>query len=170
FGTAYYMAPEQVRAKNICPATDLYALGCTFYRLVTGKTPFRGQTVKDILRAQVKEQPESASRANPNVPPEVAAIIQQLMAKDAADRFQTANDLLEELEELLQPPEKRGMWIGMAVAAVIVATGAIWWAVTRPDTIKTIQGPTVVYDDPQKQEFAERIKVLESEAIEHNAT
>ncbi len=169
-GTPHFMAPEQVLNRNLDHRTDLYALGCTFYRLVTGKTPFRGQTVKDILRAQVKEQPESASRANPNVPPEVAAIIQQLMAKDAADRFQTANDLLEELEELLQPPEKRGMWIGMAVAAVIVATVAIWWAVTRPDTIKTIQGPTVVYDDPQKQEFAERIKVLESEAIEHNAT
>src|SRR5690606_18569167 len=138
-------------------------------RLVTGKTPFRGQTVKDILRAQVKEQPEPASRANPEVSADVTAIIQQLMAKEPKDRYQTANDLLEDLEALLQPPQKRGMWIGLAAAAVLVAGGAIWWAVTRPDTIKTIK-ETVVYDDPEKQQFADRIQVLEAEAKEHNAT
>ena len=168
-GTPHFMAPEQVLNRDLDHRTDLYALGCTFYRLITGKTPFRGQTVKDILRAQVKDQPEPASRANPSVPQEVAAIIQQLMAKDAGDRYQTANDLLEDLEALLQPPQKRGMWITMAGAAVIVAGIAIWWAMTRPDTIKTIK-ETVVYDDPEKQQFAERIKVLEGEAIDKNAT
>lgn len=168
-GTPHFMAPEQVLNKELDHRTDLYALGCTFYRLVTGKTPFRGQTVKDILRAQVKDQAEPASRANPEVPPEVTAIIQQLMAKDPGDRYQTANDLLEDLEELLQPTQKRGMWIGLAAAAILLAGGTVWWAVTRPDTIKTIK-ETVVYDDPEKQQFADRIKVLEGEAKEREAT
>lgn len=167
-GTPHFMAPEQVLNKDLDHRTDLYALGCTFYRLVTGKTPFRGQTVKDILRAQVKEQAEPASRANANVPMEVTAIIQRLMAKDPGDRYQTANELLEELEAMLQPPQKRGMWIGLAAAAVVIAGGAIWWAVTRPDTIKTIK-ETVVYDDPEKQEFADLIKVLEGEAAHKDA-
>ncbi|MFT4516092.1 MAG: hypothetical protein ACI91B_004814 [Planctomycetota bacterium] len=168
-GTPHFMAPEQVLNKELDHRTDLYALGCTFYRLITGKTPFRGQTVKDILRAQVKDQAEPASRANPDVPQEIAAIIQQLMAKDAGDRYQTANDLLEDLERMLQPPQKRGMWIGLAVAAVLIAGGTVWWAVTRPDTIKTIK-ETVIYDDPEKQQFADRIKVMEGEAKESNAT
>lgn len=168
-GTPHFMAPEQVLNKELDHRTDLYALGCTFYRLITGKTPFRGQTVKDILRAQVKDQAEPASRANPDVPQDVAAIIQRLMAKNPNDRFQTANDLLEELELLLQPPQKRGLWIGLAVAAVLIAGGTVWWAVTRPDTIKTIK-ETVAYDDPEKQQFADRIKVLETAATESDAT
>jgi hypothetical protein len=168
-GTPHFMAPEQVLNKELDHRTDLYALGCTFYRLVTGKTPFRGQTVKDILRAQVKEQAEPASRANSDVTPEVATIIQQLMAKEPSDRYQTANDLLEDLEELLQPQQKRGMWIGLAAAAVLIAGGTVWWAVTRPETVKTIT-ETVVYDDPEKQQFADRIKALEGEAAQKDAT
>lgn len=168
-GTPHFMAPEQVLKKELDHRTDLYALGCTFYRLVTGKTPFRGQTVKDILRAQVKDDAEPASRANPEVPPEVSEIIAQLMAKEPGERYQTANELLEDLEELLQPPQKRGMWIGLAAAAVLIAGGTIWWAVTRPETVKTIT-ETVVYDDPEKQQFADRIKELEGQAKEKDAT
>ena len=168
-GTPHFMAPEQVLNKDLDHRTDLYALGCTFYRLVTGKTPFRGQTVKDILRAQVKDQPEPASRANPEVSAEVAQIIHRLMAKAPGDRYQTANELLEELEALLQPPQKRGMWIGLAAAAVIVAGGAIGWAVTRPDKTKVVE-KTTFRDDPEKQKFYDRIQVLEGEAKQKNAT
>ncbi len=168
-GPPHFMAPEQVLKQELDHRTDLYALGCTFYRLVTGRTPFRGQTVKDILRAQVKEAAEPASKANPDVPAEVSAIIERLMAKDPADRFQTANALLEELEQLLQPAQKRGLWIGLAAAAVIVAGAAIYWAVTKPkETEVVIQRET--FDDPLTQEFADRIKVLEAEAQEKDAT
>ena len=166
-GTPHFMAPEQVLKQSLDHRTDLYALGCTFYRLVTGRTPFRGQTVKDILRAQVKETPEPASKANPDVPQEVAAIIQRLMEKDPGDRYQTANALLEELEELLQPPQKRGLWIGMAAAAVIVAGGAIYWAVTKPKEKEVV---VEKYDDPLTQQFADRIKVLEADALQKDAT
>lgn len=168
-GTPHFMAPEQVLNKELDHRTDLYALGCTFYRLVTGKTPFRGQTVKDILRAQVKDQAEPASRANPEVSNDVAAIIQRLMAKEPSARYQTANDLLEDLENLLQPPQKRGKWIALAATAVIVAGGAIGWALTRPDKTKIVEVEKR-YDDPEKQQFADRIKVLEAEAMQHNAT
>ena len=106
-GTPHFMAPEQVLKKELDHRTDLYALGCTFYRLVTGKTPFRGASVKDILRAQVKDEAEPANKANPEVGAEVAAIIQKLMAKDPGQRYQTANDLLEDLAVLLQPPAKK---------------------------------------------------------------
>lgn len=167
-GTPHFMAPEQVLNKNVDHRTDLYALGCTFYRLVTGRTPFRGKSVKDILRAQVKDDPESASKVNPEVPPEVSAIIQRLMEKDADDRYQTANELLEELEVMLRPAQKRGMWIGLAAAAVLVAGGAIYWAVTKPKETEVIIREKV-YDDPEKQEFADRIERLEAEAVQKDA-
>ncbi|MCK5941876.1 MAG: serine/threonine protein kinase, partial [Planctomycetes bacterium] len=167
-GTPHFMAPEQVLKQDLDHRTDLYALGCTFYRLVTGTTPFRGQTVKDILRAQVKDEPEPASKANPDVPQEVDAIIQRLMRKDPADRYQTANELLEELEAMLQPPQKRGLWIGLAATAVLVAGGAIYWAVTKPKE-KEVVTIKEKYDDPLTQQFADRIKVLEAEAKQKDA-
>ena len=165
-GTPHFMAPEQVLKQPLDHRTDLYALGCTYYRLVTGRTPFRGQTVKDILRAQVKETPESASKVNPDVPQEVDAIIARLMAKDAGDRYQTANELLEELHALLQPQQKRGLWIGLAAVAVLVAGGAIYWAVTKPKEKEVV---IEKYDDPLTQQFADRIKELEAEALQKDA-
>ena len=166
-GTPHFMAPEQVLKQSLDHRTDLYALGCTFYRLVTGRTPFRGQTVKDILRAQVKEPAEQATKVNSDVPQEVSSIIQRLMEKDAGDRYQTANELLEELETLMQPPQKRGLWIGLAAAAVVVAGGAIYWAVTKPKQTQIVKE---IYDDPLTQKFADRIKVLEAEAGQKDAT
>ena len=168
-GTPHFMAPEQVLRKPLDHRTDLYALGCTFYRLITGRTPFRGTTVKDILRAQVKDAPEPPHKVNADVPAEVSALVLKLMEKDPADRFQTANELLEQLELLLQPPAKKGLWIGLATAAVVVAGGAIWWAVTKPKEVETV----VVekrYDDPEKQQFADEIVALKAAAREDAAT
>jgi hypothetical protein len=166
-GTPHFMAPEQVLKKELDHRTDLYALGCTFYRLVTGKTPFRGQTVRDILRAQVKDEPEPANKANPQVSAEVAAIIARLLQKDPAQRYQTANELLDEIEVLRRPKVRRGLWMGLAAAAVLVAGGAIYWAVTKPKEKEIVER---IYDDPEKQEFADRIKVLEGEKAEDQAT
>lgn len=166
-GTPHFMAPEQVLRKPIDHRADLYALGCTFYRLVTGKTPFRGQTVKDILRAQVKDEPEPANKANPQVPAEVATIIAKLMAKAPDQRYQTANDLLEDLAALLQPPPKKGLWIGLAATAVLLAGGAIYWAVTKP---KEVVVERQMYDDPEKQRFADENVQLRADLKKSAAT
>lgn len=166
-GTPHFMAPEQVLRKPIDHRTDLYALGCTFYRLVTGRTPFRGQTVKDILRAQVKDEAEPANKVESSVPPEVAAIVQKLMQKEPADRYQSATELLEAVQTLLQPPAKKGLWIGLAAAGALLASGAIYWAVTKPkDVIKE----TEYIDNPEAARLAGVNKQLEAEAKEDKAT
>ncbi|MBM3961581.1 MAG: hypothetical protein FJ306_06730, partial [Planctomycetes bacterium] len=168
-GTPHFMAPEQVLKQAVDHRTDLYALGCTFYRLVTGKTPFRGQSVKDILRAQVKDEAEPANKANPQVSAETTAIIQKLMAKEPSARFQSANELLEAVQTRLQPPAKKGLWIGLAAAAALVAGGAIWWAVTKPAETQIIE-KVKVYDDPEKQQFADEIKALKASQRGDKAT
>ncbi|MFN9758410.1 MAG: protein kinase domain-containing protein [Planctomycetota bacterium] len=166
-GTPHFMAPEQVLKQAVDHRTDLYALGCTFYRLVTGRTPFRGQSVKDILRAQVKDEAEPANKANPQVSAETTAIVQKLMAKEPAARFQSADELLEAVQTLQQPPAKKGLWIGLAAAAALVAGGAIWWAVTKPVEKEIVEK---VYDDPEKQQFADEIKALKKEQRADKAT
>jgi hypothetical protein len=166
-GTPHFMAPEQVLKKEIDHRTDLYALGCTFYRLLTNRTPFRGQTVKDILRAQVKDDAEPVHKVNNAVPAEVSAIVQRLMAKEPKDRYQTANDLLEDLQRLLQPPAKKGLWIALAAAGVAIAGGAVYYAVTKPKDVITEK---VFYDDPEKQRFADENVALRLQQKEDRAT
>ena len=165
-GTPHFMAPEQVLKKEVDHRTDLYALGCTFYRLVTGRTPFRGQTVKDILRAQVKDEAEPANKVNAEVPAEVAQIVQRLMAKEPKDRYQTANDLLEDLDRLLQPPHKKGLWIGLAATAVLVAGGAIYWAVTKPKEQTIVEK---YRDNPEMLQLATENEGLKVAAREDKA-
>jgi len=130
-GTPHFMSPEQILRKPLDHRSDLYALGCTFYRLLAGKNPFTGAAVKDILRAHVKEAAEPVHKVNPSVPVELSAIVQRLMAKDPAERFQSATELVDGLEAVMKPPVRKGLLIGGAVLALLVAGGAITWALTR---------------------------------------
>jgi hypothetical protein len=165
-GTPHFMAPEQVLKQGVDHRTDLYALGCTFYRLITGRTPFRGQTVKDILRAHVKDEAEPANRVEPSVPAEVAAIVARLMKKEPQDRYQSASELLAAVEALLQPPAKKGLWIGLAAAAVVVAGGAIWWAVNKPKEQTVVER---YRDNPEALRLATENEQLKHQAVEDRA-
>ncbi len=159
-GTPHFMSPEQVQKKALDHRSDLYSLGCTFYRLVTGRTPFQGASVKDILRAQLKDDPEPANKIEPEVPAEVAAAITRLMQKDPAARYQSANELLAELDRLLAPPVRRGLLIGGIVTAIAVAGGSLAWALTRKDETKVV---TIKETDPKAQEALHKAKELEAE-------
>jgi hypothetical protein len=159
-GTPHFMSPEQILRKPLDHRSDLYSLGCTFYRLLTGKNPFSGASVKDILRAQVKDAAEPTHRVNSAVPAEVSAIVQRLMAKEPGERFQSANELVEALEQVLRPPVRKGMLIGGIVAAVLVAGGAIAYAVTRPEGETKVVTETIV----NPEDAANRQRAREAEA------
>jgi serine/threonine-protein kinase len=102
-GTPDYMAPEQ--AKNSRTAdnrADLYGLGCAFYFLLTGRPPFPdGSPIEKILRHQT-DPPPPLQAIRPDVPDTLAQIVSRLMAKDPAERFQSARELAEALEPLTQ--------------------------------------------------------------------
>ncbi|MEC7582927.1 MAG: protein kinase [Planctomycetota bacterium] len=166
-GTPHFMAPEQLLRKGTDHRTDLYALGCTFYRLVTGRTAFRGKSVKDIVRAQVRDKHEPANKWNPDLPSDVCAIIDRLLEKAPEDRYQSAEDLLEELEVLLQPPTRKGLWIGLATAAVLITAGTIIWAINRPKETKTVE---IFRDNPEAQRLAIKNQELEARIRENAAT
>ncbi len=98
-GTPDYIAPEQSR--NIHAAdirSDLYSLGCVFYFALAGRVPFPGDNAMEKLIKHLIEQPEPLEELRPDVPPEVAALVRRLMAKDPADRYQTPAELVRELE------------------------------------------------------------------------
>lgn len=100
-GTADYIAPEQIEDPHTADVrADLYALGCTAYAMLTGQVPFEGGTLIQKLDRQRWETPPPVDQLRPKVPTAVAAVVSRLMAKDPADRFQTAAELARALEEL----------------------------------------------------------------------
>lgn len=88
FGSPNYMSPEQLRsATDVDGRTDIWALGVVFYELVSGKLPFGGASMADVLAAVVRDTPPPLSSICPAVSPELAAIIARCLEKEPNDRF-----------------------------------------------------------------------------------
>jgi WD40 repeat protein/serine/threonine protein kinase len=85
-GTPHYMAPEQAGDGPVDARADLFSLGCVLYRMATGQVPFPGRHTLAVLRSLELKQPQSPRELNPQVPPALAGLILQLLAKKPADR------------------------------------------------------------------------------------
>ncbi len=97
-GTLHYMSPEQiVGSKNIDGRADIYSLGVTLYKLVTGEVPFNAPTEFALMMAQVEAEPLPPSRLKPNMSRDLEKIILKAMAKKADDRFQTIREFTHAL-------------------------------------------------------------------------
>jgi eukaryotic-like serine/threonine-protein kinase len=119
-GTPDYLAPEQARnSHDVDIRADLYSLGCTFYFLLTGKTPFAGDSPLAKVIAHTEATPEPVTGLRQDVPEEVAAIVARLMAKQPADRFQTPAELAAALAPLAKlTAEQERIEVVQAVEAV----------------------------------------------------
>ena len=91
-GTALYMAPEQVAKGRVTPATDIYALGAVAYHCLAGRPPFDGDNALQVALRHLEDEPDPLPD---DVPPPVRALIGRAMAKDPADRYESAADLAE---------------------------------------------------------------------------
>src|SRR5262249_29793447 len=99
FGTPYYMPYEQaMNAKYADGRSDLYALGATLYHLVTGEVPFPGVNHLQLAEKKTVGYFAPASAPNPAVPQLLDDILERMMARDPADRFQTVSELIVDLE------------------------------------------------------------------------
>jgi serine/threonine protein kinase len=109
-GTPYYMAPEQVRGlkDKIDIRSDIYALGATLFHLVTGQRPFGGKTNAEIMSKHLTDPVPKASDINPEVSPGCTKLILRMMTKASEQRVQTPKELLELIEQALNPASKTG--------------------------------------------------------------
>jgi len=97
-GTPDYVSPEQARNQyNVDGRSDLYSLGCTFYHLLTGETPFPGGTALEKMIRHGQEAPVAIQTKRPEVPDAIAAIVHKLLAKNPKWRHQKASELAAEL-------------------------------------------------------------------------
>jgi serine/threonine-protein kinase len=104
-GTPAYMAPEQATADpGIDHRADIYAVGILAYEMLTGRTPFHGASPQAVLTAQVTQTPDHVLVHRPDVPPELADVVMKCLEKDPADRWQTAEEAVRELDRLVVTP------------------------------------------------------------------
>jgi eukaryotic-like serine/threonine-protein kinase len=100
-GTAAYLAPEQAQGRPVDGRSDLYALGCVLYELLTGAPPFAGDSPVAVAARQVTEPPTPPSDRNPRVGAALEAVVLTALAKDPADRYQSAAAMAQDLDRII---------------------------------------------------------------------
>lgn len=139
FGTLHFIAPEQARGQTADTRSDLFSVGVVFYHMATGYLPFNADGPLLVLDKIREGEPEPFQANDPHFPPPAAKIISKLLQKDPDDRYQSARDVLSDLEEIDTPTVRmqtstsrttlgrtvrRPKWIRAAItvaAALIVA-------------------------------------------------
>lgn len=132
-GTPAYMAPEQIAADpDVDHRVDIYAVGVLGYELLTGKTPFTGDASQDILSAHLAHAPVPITTHRSDVPPALAELVMKSLEKKAADRWDSAAEMVQRLDELAitrsipaVAPSRPGWMRAAAAAVVLIGVAAI---------------------------------------------
>jgi serine/threonine-protein kinase len=126
-GTATYFSPEQAQGQAIDQRSDVYALGVVLYEMVTGRPPFQGDSPVAIAYQHVQETPVPPAQLNPDVPPDLQAVILRALAKRPEDRYATANDLRADLLRFREgrTPVATTMAVPAAVGSAASQTTAV---------------------------------------------
>src|SRR5213595_24254 len=164
-GTAQYLSPEQAKGGDVDPRSDLYSLGVVLYELLTGKTPFEGETPVEIAMKHLSNAPKPPSKLRPDIPSELDMVVLRALAKSPDDRYQSADEMEADLErvargarvsattsdtatQVLRRPAAAAAAAASATAATMIAPPASTPAAAVP--------PTVIADEEEYEEGGER--------------
>ncbi|TJZ50160.1 Stk1 family PASTA domain-containing Ser/Thr kinase [Streptomyces piniterrae] len=130
-GTAQYLSPEQAKGEQVDARSDLYSTGCLLYELLTVRPPFVGDSPVAVAYQHVREEPQKPSNFDPEITPEMDAIVLKALVKDPDYRYQSADEMRADIEAALE---------GQPVAAAS-AMGAAGYDQDQPTTMLRPQDP-----------------------------
>lgn len=139
-GTPHFIPPEQALGKDVDCRADIYSLGATSFRMITGRTLFTGKSAKEIVLKHIKEPPPATSSADETVPDDLDLVIAKMLAKDPEKRYQSATEVIAALEEVCAHHGIKGAIIKKGVGKrvliplvllLLVAGGAIYYFATK---------------------------------------
>lgn len=173
FGTPHYIAPEQAMGKPVDHRADIYALGATWYRILSGRTLFTGVDVREILKRQVREQHKPLTEVTPGIPQAISDIVDRMLKKSPDERYQGASEVLHDIDNYLlnrnaskealaigRSPKtllmggadgkpNLPMLIGAGVLLLAIIGAALWFFVLSGDEKEAPAPAPVVKDNPK---------------------
>jgi hypothetical protein len=168
-GTFQYMAPEQLEGAEADARTDIFALGTLVYEMATGRRAFEGKSKTSLIAAILSTQPPPISQVAPVMPPALDHVVRRCLAKDPADRWQSAHDLALALENLSSGSSgtapitasfarrnRRTTALGAALAAILLVAAALggWAALGGPHPQPTFKRLTFFRGSLDRAAFA----------------
>jgi serine/threonine-protein kinase len=137
-GTPLYISPELARGIAVVDhRTDVYALGCILYEMLTGSPPFSGENHFQLLYKHGNEAPDPPSTRSKtaNIPPHIEAAVLRAMAKDPADRFETMREFCDSLRVPTVPQRAWTLGIPLLAAAIVAGVAFLLWPTSAPDAV-----------------------------------
>ena len=144
-GTLHYMSPEQVEGKEIDRRSDLFSFGAMVYEMVTGSRAFPGESQSGVTEAILERDPVPMATLVPATPSALDHLVQRCLAKDPDERWQTASDVMRELEWIagdgasptpkvavgIEPAGRRFLTLAAAAMIALLASGVTWVAMRQ---------------------------------------
>jgi serine/threonine-protein kinase len=138
-GTPAYVSPEQIRGAPTDGRSDLYSLGVLMYEMLTGRTPFKGDSVQAILDKHLHEDPGPPRSLNPGISAELNDVVMKCLEKEPANRYQSAAELREALgclSEGFRRRTRRRLWIAGAAGTLAIAAVVLLLIIRPPERWK----------------------------------
>ncbi len=148
-GTAQYLSPEQARGAPVDQTSDLYSAGIVLYELLTGEVPFTGETPVEIAMKHLSEVPAPPSELRPEVPPDLDLVVLRALAKEPAERYQSAAAMDADLETVAH-----GGHVPMETsdaATIVLAGGRVLDADTAATQLRRPAGYPPQYEPPPRR-------------------
>jgi serine/threonine-protein kinase len=137
-GTPGYLSPEQCLNETVDHRTDIYALGVTYFEMLTGKLPFNAESPLALLRQILQDAPPDVAQLNPEVDQESRRILMKMIARNRDERYQTCNELIADLEEYLAKHNVRSVTANLAARSQAApGAAAIATALINPAGVAT---------------------------------
>ena len=174
-GTAAYMSPEQANGLQADARSDIFSFGSVLYELLTGREPFQGKTMSEVLASVLVRDPDW-SGLPPNLNPRISELVRRCLDKEPRRRWQAAGDLRVELERLIADPAgvealprsatpRKPLWrraipvLAAAAAAAIIASLLTWNLAPRPPTAVVTRFPLVLPENQVINPFSLAIAI-----------